>query len=132
MAEIIPEIVSVVIDAIITICGLVFTGVFIPWVVQTGIPWLKEKRLHTIVETFVKAAEKMADAGTLGIQKLDYVEQMLERNNIEVTPEVRAMIEAAVKDLDIAFLGAIGALGKVFDDEPPCGAGETEAEKEIE
>ena len=73
MTQLIPDITGVVVDAIITICGLIFTGVFIPWLVKTGIPWLKEKRLYTIVSTFVKAAEKMANAGSLTIPKLDYV-----------------------------------------------------------
>lgn len=63
MTELIPQITGVIGDAILTICGLVFTGVFIPWLVKTAIPWLKEKHLYTIVSTFVKAAEKMANAG---------------------------------------------------------------------
>lgn len=117
MTQLIPEITGVLVDAIITICGLVFTGVCIPWLVKTGIPWLKEKHLYTIVSTFVKAAEKMANAGSLTIPKLDYVVQMLEKRGITVTPEVRAMIEAAVQDLDIAIDGAIGQLGDVFIEE---------------
>ena len=115
MTELIPEITGVVVDAIITICGLIFTGVFIPWLVKTGIPWLKEKHLYTIVSTFVKAAEKMASAGSL----LEYVEQMLEAKGIQITPEVRAMIEAAVQDLDIAIDGALGELGDIFIEEEP-------------
>lgn len=117
MTQLIPEITGVLVDAIITICGLVFTGVCIPWLVKTGIPWLKEKHLYTIVSTFVKAAEKMANAGSLTIPKLDYVVQMLEKRGITVTPEVRAMIEAAVQDLDIAIDGAIGQLGDIFIEE---------------
>lgn len=117
MTQLIPEITGVLVDAITTICGLVFTGVCIPWLVKTGIPWLKEKHLYTIVSTFVKAAEKMANAGSLTIPKLDYVVQMLEKRGITVTPEVRAMIEAAVQDLDIAIDGAIGQLGDIFIEE---------------
>lgn len=117
MTQLIPEITGVLVDAIITICGLVFTGVCIPWLIKTGIPWLKEKHLYTIVSTFVKAAEKMANAGSLTIPKLDYVVQMLEKRGITVTPEVRAMIEAAVQDLDIAIDGAIGQLGDIFIEE---------------
>ena len=117
MTQLIPEITGVLVDAIITICGLVFTGVCIPWLIKTGIPWLKEKHLYTIVSTFVNAAEKMANAGSLTIPKLDYVVQMLEKRGITVTPEVRAMIEAAVQDLDIAIDGAIGQLGDIFIEE---------------
>lgn len=117
MTQLIPEITGVVVDAIITICGLVFTGVCIPWVVKTGIPWLKEKHLYNIIITLVKAAEKMANAGSLTTPKLDYVVQMLEKKGITITPEVRAMIEAAVQDLDIAIDGAIGQLGDIFVEE---------------
>jgi hypothetical protein len=117
MTQLIPEITGVVVDAIITICGLVFTGVCIPWVVKTGIPWLKEKHLYNIITTLVKAAEKMANAGSLTTPKLDYVVQMLEKKGITITPEVRAMIEAAVQDLDIAIDGAIGQLGDIFVEE---------------
>ena len=126
MTELIPSITGVIVDAILTICGLVFTGVFIPWLIKSGIPWLKEKHLYTIVSTFVKAAEKMADAGSLTIPKLEYVEQMLEAKGITVTPEVRAMIEAAVQELDIAIDGAIGALGDIFIED------ETEIEDDTE
>ena len=117
MTQLIPEITGVVVDAIITICGLVFTGVCIPWVVKTWIPWLKEKHLYNIITTLVKAAEKMANAGSLTTPKLDYVVQMLEKKGITITPEVRAMIEAAVQDLDIAIDGAIGQLGDIFVEE---------------
>lgn len=117
MTQLIPEITGVVVDAIITICGLVFTGVCIPWVVKTGIPWLKEKHLYNIITTLVKAAEKMANAGSLTTPKLDYVVQMLEKKGITITPEVRAMIEAAVQDLDIAIDGAIGQMGDIFVEE---------------
>lgn len=126
MTQLIPEITGVVVNAIITICGLVFTGVCIPWVVKTGIPWLKEKHLYNIITTLVKAAEKMANAGSLTTPKLDYVVQMLEKKGITVTPEVRAMIEAAVQDLDIAIDGALGALGDIFVEEEATVEDETE------
>ena len=114
MNELIPTIVSVLLDAAITICVLIFTGAFLPWVVKVGIPWLKDKRLYAVVAIFVKAAEKQAEAGTLTIPKLDYVTSMLEKKGITVTGEVRAMIEAAVKELDIAGKEMIGMLGDVF------------------
>lgn len=124
MTELVPQITDVVVDAILTICGLVFTGVFIPWLVKTAIPWMKEKHLYTVVITFVKAAEKMASAGTLPVPKLDYVVQMLEERGITVTAEVRAMIEAAVQDLDIAIEGAVGQLGDIFVEEEPTEKGD--------
>lgn len=117
MTQLIPDITGVIVDAIIAICGLIFTGVFIPWVKQTGIPWLKEKRLYNLASLFVKAAEKQTEAGTLTTPKLEYVMKRLEEKGYQITPEVRAVIEAAVKDLDIAVDGAIGVLGDVFVEE---------------
>ena len=46
MAQIIPDIINIVVEAIFAILGLFFTGVAIPWLVKTGIPWLKDKRLY--------------------------------------------------------------------------------------
>ena len=57
MTQIIPDIINIVIEAIFAILGLFFTGVAIPWLVKTGIPWLKDKRLYGIVTVLVKAAE---------------------------------------------------------------------------
>lgn len=128
MTDLIPQITDVIVDAVLAICGIVFTGVFIPWLVNTAIPWMKEKHLYTIVSTFVKAAEKMASAGTLPVPKLDYVVQMLEERGITVTAEVRAMIEAAVQDLDIAIEGAIGQLGDIFVEEETTVEDDTESE----
>ena len=128
MAQIIPDIINIVIKAIFTILGLFFTGVAIPWLVKTGIPWLKDKRLYGIVTVLVKAAEKQREAGALPIPKYDYVVQMLEAKGIKVTAEVKAMIEAAVKELDIAVDNAIGTLGGIFVEDNP---GKTDGEKEL-
>lgn len=114
MNDLITNIIAVLLDSLVEICSLLFTCVFLPWVVNTGIPWLKEKRLYSIVGTFVKAAEKMAEAGTLTIPKNDYVVKMLEAKGITVTQEVRAMIEARVIELDIAVQTGVGLLGDVF------------------
>lgn len=51
---------------------------------------------------------------------------MLEARGITVTAEVRAMIEAAVQDLDIAIDGALGALGDIFVEEEITAEDETE------
>ena len=65
MTQIIPDIINIVIEAIFAILGLFFTGVAIPWLVKTGIPWLKDKRLYGIVTVLVKAAEKQREAVVL-------------------------------------------------------------------
>ena len=123
MTQIIPDIINIVIEAIFAILGLFFTGVAIPWLVKTGIPWLKDKRLYGIVTVLVKAAEKQREAGTLTIPKYDYVVQMLEAKGIKVTAEVKA-----VKELDIAVDSAIGKLDGIFVEET---TGKTDGEKEL-
>lgn len=95
---------------------------------RPGIPWLKDKRLYGIVTVLVKAAEKQREAGTLTIPKYDYVVQMLEAKGIKVTAEVKAVIEAAVKELDIAVDSAIGKLDGIFVEET---TGKTDGEKEL-
>lgn len=128
MTQIIPDIINIVIEAIFAILALFFTGVAVPWLIKTGIPWLKDKRLYGIVTVLVKAAEKQREAGALPIPKYDYVVQMLEAKGIKVTAEVKAMIEAAVKELDIAVDSTIGTLGGIFVEENP---GKTDGEKEL-
>ena len=54
MTQIIPDIINIVIEAIFAILGLFFTGVAVPWLIKTGIPWLKDKRLYGIVTVLVK------------------------------------------------------------------------------
>ena len=128
MTQIIPDIINIVIEAIFAILGRFFTGVAVPWLIKTGIPWLKDKRLYGIVTVLVKAAEKQREAGALPIPKYDYVVQMLEAKGIKVTAEVKAMIEAAVKELDIAVDSTIGTLGGIFVEDNP---GKTDGEKEL-
>lgn len=67
------------------------------------VPWLKNQGLYDTVKKCVWAAEKLANAGRLPKEeKNDYVCRMLETIGVKVTPFVKAMIEAAVKALDIA------------------------------
>ena len=68
MTQIIPDIINIVIEAIFAILGLFFTGVAVPWLIKTGIPWLKDKRLYGIVTDIFKAAEKQREAGALPIR----------------------------------------------------------------
>lgn len=97
--------------------GASFTALVIPWLKDTGLPWLKEKRLYSIVKKFVEAAEKQAEAGTIDkATKKRFVVELLEANGITVTPEINAFIEAAVKELDLAEKNAIGEIGKIFSD----------------
>lgn len=96
------------VEIIFAAIGVVFTGVCIPWVKSSAIPWLKEKQLYSLVEKYVKAAEKKAEAGSLAKPlKKDYVIKLLEARGVTVTDEVDAFIEAAVKELDAAVQSAV-------------------------
>lgn len=72
------------------------------WAVAKFLPWLSRQRVYSYVRKFVMAAEKMAEAGA--IEKCDknaVVVKLLEENGITVNATVRALIEAAVKELDL-------------------------------
>ena len=72
------------------------------------IPWLKEKRLYAYIEKRVWAAEKLKESGQLeDITKLEYVEQGLLAKGYTLTDAVRALIEAAVKALDLKSYGIV-------------------------
>lgn len=94
MANIVNEIVSVVVKLIITVAGTAFMAY--------GIPYMKQIGMYKIVQMAVRAAEKLGVTGA--IQKADkkkYVIAALEKMNIKVTPTIEMMIEAAVKEMDI-------------------------------
>ena len=70
----------------------------VPWIKKTVIPWLQEKRLYTVVQHFVEAAEKYSENHQ--IDKKQYVVNLLHEKGIAVTTETEAYIESAVKQLD--------------------------------
>lgn len=101
ISEFYPMILDCLVKAVRIAIAIVFSTIIIPWVKKSAIPWLKEKQLYGIIQKFVRAAEKLADAEIISKEsKLDYVISLLVKRGIEVTPEVRAMIESAVGDLD--------------------------------
>lgn len=103
-SEFYPVILDCAVKAVRLIIAIVFSAIVIPWVKKSAIPWLKEKHLYGIIQKFVRAAEKLGDAGTISKDaKLDYVIGLLGRRGIEVTADVRALIESAVGDLDDEF-----------------------------
>lgn len=85
------------IELIVKIVFLVLSTVVTLYVV----PWLKEKRLYDTVKKMVDAAEKWAE--TNNIDKKQWVIAQLESKGITVNEYVEALIEAAVKELDIAL-----------------------------
>ncbi len=72
------------------------------WALTKFLPWLSRQRVYSYVRKFVMAAEKMAEAGTINkCDKNAVVVDLLEKNGITVNETVRALIEAAVKELDL-------------------------------
>lgn len=63
------------------------------------IPWLKEKRLLSVVRKAVEAAEKLAENQIL--DKKEYVRRVLECAGIKLDELVEAMIEGCVLELDL-------------------------------
>jgi len=117
MNEYVSLVVNNLMENVFAGLALVVTAVVVPWFKGTAIPWLKEKRLYSLVAMFVRAAEKKAEAGTLAKPlKKDYVVELLEERGYTVTPEVDAFIEAAVKELDNAAQFTIGELCAVMDE----------------
>lgn len=79
-------------EIVCSVVGIVLTAYVIPW--------LKDKRLYGLVETFVKSAEKQAQ--TAKIDKHEYVLEALDSLGIKYTEKVAGMIESAVMELDLA------------------------------
>lgn len=56
--------------------------------------------LNKHIGVYVKAAEQQLPGAGRGLEKLDYVKTLLEEENgIEITGEIRAMIEAKVYEM---------------------------------
>lgn len=102
MVEFYSGLSQIILNAVLAIIGLCVSSIVIPWIRNTAIPWLKEKRLYNLCMSFVMAAEKMAESGQITKDaKKNYVISLLRSKGIEVTPEIEAMIECAVKELDM-------------------------------
>lgn len=95
-------ILSNILEIISTIISLVVAFYVIPCIKSDLIPWLKEKRLYNTVESFVRAAEKMAESGMIKkCDKKEKVIELLENKGIVVDEMTEAFIESCVKELDI-------------------------------
>lgn len=103
-------------EIIFAIIGVAFSSIVIPWITKTAIPWMKEKHIYGLVQKFVKAAEKKAEAGSLAKPlKKDYVIELLEARGVKITAEMDAFIEAAVKELDTVIQSAVLEVGAVIE-----------------
>ena len=93
-----------VFEIIATVITLLVTYYVVPFIKNDAIPWLKEKRIYEIIKQLVQAAEKMAESGVIAkVDKKDTVIKLLTDKGIVVTDEISALIESAVKELDIVI-----------------------------
>lgn len=93
--------IDIIIKVIIPILGAIVTYMIVPFIMQKT---EKEDRESILawVKIAVNAAEQMNDAGLIDIPKKEYVVDFINKKGIEITmSELNAMIEAAVKELNI-------------------------------
>lgn len=92
-----------ILEIILTIISIIIARYVIPYAKSDLIPWLKEKRLYSIVKKFVQAVEKLAESGAIDKKdKNKKVVEFLQSKGIVVDSTVKAFIESCVKELDIA------------------------------
>lgn len=91
-----------ILEIILTIISLVISYYVIPYIKSDLIPWLKEKRIYSIVKNFVQAVEKMAETGAIDkTTKKAKVIELLQSKGITVDSTVETLIESCVKELDM-------------------------------
>lgn len=92
------------------------------------LPWLKQQVWYSAIKWLVNAAEKLAESGQISKDyKKKYVLRLMQLLRIPVNDVTSALIEAAVKELDMLE----DKIKDYFDDEPEGGdSGETEEGKE--
>lgn len=115
MVTIYEQIASVGVKVVCTIISIIFTAVIVPWLKNTVIPWLREKRLYNIVNQYVLAAEKLCSTGAIAKDaKKEYVTNLLANRGVAVNESVNAMIEAAVQELDLAWIAGVSQVIETF------------------
>jgi hypothetical protein len=91
-----------ILEIILTVISLMVSYYVVPCIKDELIPWLKEKRLYSIVKKLVQAVEKMAESGLIEkIDKKEEVVRLLNKKGIVVDDIADAFIESCVKELDI-------------------------------
>ena len=92
-----------VLEIILAIISIIIARYVIPFIKNDVIPWLKEKKLYSTVKKFVQAVEKLAESGAIDKKdKNEKVVEFLQSKGIVVDSTVKAFIESAVKELDMA------------------------------
>lgn len=107
MNEIIAQAAAYLIKALF----LLLTGVLTYYVKTKIIPWLEDRQLYATVKRYVQAAEKLSSTGKLSSSgaKKNYVITLLESKGIECGPEIHALIESAVEELDQAASAVVSS-----------------------
>jgi len=114
--EFYTEIASAALKLIFALISVVMGSLVIPWIRTTAIPWLKEKRLYSVVQKFVLAAEKLGETGVIDRSaKKDYVVGLLIKKGYVVDDEVDAFIESAVKEMDMFVESGITEITNEFE-----------------
>ena len=91
-----------ILEIIWAIVSLVISCYLVPYLKNDFIPWLKEKRLYSVVKSFVQAAEKLAESGAIDkADKKKKVIEFLTSKGIKIDSTVEALIESCVKELDM-------------------------------
>lgn len=120
LADTDDDLIQQILDTAMRLVALIVTAVvsyyIVPFLKSTVIPWLKEKHLYSIIVKFVQAAEKMGETGEIHKEeKKKFVIFMLHEKGIVVTPEIDALIESAVTELDHMANEIVGILGDAVD-----------------
>lgn len=96
------------------------------------LPWAKQQVWYGVIKWFVQAAEKLAESGQIGKDyKKQYVLQLMKLLKIPVNEFTSALIEAAVKELDMLEERIRDYLDR-DSEELPEGGDSVEAPKEAE
>lgn len=77
---------------------VILTRYLVPWL-KAQLDARKETALIEKIEQYVTAAEQLIQGTCRGVEKLSYVEGLLEEDGVPVTARIRALIEAAVARL---------------------------------
>lgn len=93
------------------------------------LPWIKQQVWYSAIKWLVNAAEKLAESGQISKDyKKQYVLRLMQLLKIPVNDFTSALIEAAVKELDMLE----DKIKDYFDDEPEGGDSGAEEGKEVQ
>lgn len=88
------------------------------------LPWLKQQVWYSAIKWLVNAAEKLAESGQISKDyKKQYVLRLMKLLKIPVNEVTSALIEAAVKELDMLEDRIKDYFDNEFDDLPEGGDG---------